>query len=120
MSTADQLSAKAMIAESGQAVTLTPPASGTYDTATGTVSGAAGTPVSTVGVVLPLSRGLKHMPGTDITISDQQLLLPGDIAQPALDTKATIGGVDYTIKEVAALSPAGTPLLYDCVIRGGQ
>lgn len=116
----DQLSAKQLLADAGQPVTLTPPASGTYNTATGTITGSAGTPVQTVGVVLPLSRGLKHMPGTDITVGDQQLLLPGDIAQPVLDTKATIGGVDYTIKEVAPLNPAGTPLLYDCVIRGSK
>lgn len=116
----DQIDAKALLAEAGQPVTLTPPSSGTYDPATGTVGGAAPTPVTTIGVVLPLSRGLKHMPGTDITAGDQQLYLPGDIAQPAIDTKATIGGVDYTIKEVAALNPGGTALLYDCVIRGAQ
>lgn len=116
----DQASAKATLADAGQAVTLTPPASGTYNTATATVSGGAGTPVQTIGVVLPLSRGLKHMPGTDITASDQRLLLPGDIAQPVIDTKATIGGVDYTIKEVAPLTPGGTAVLYDCIIRSGQ
>jgi hypothetical protein len=114
----DQTSAKQLLAEAGQAVTLTPPTTGTYDPNTATVTGAAPTPVTTTGVVLPLSRGLKHMPGTDITASDQQLLLPGDIAEPVLDTKATIGGVDYTIKEVAPLNPGGTSLLYDCVIRG--
>ena len=113
----DQTDAKELIAEFGQTVTLTPPSASTYNTATGTVSGSAGTPVTTVGAVLPLSRGLKHMPGTDITANDERLLLPGDIAQPAIDTKATIGGVDYTIKEVAPLNPGGTALLFDCVIR---
>jgi hypothetical protein len=46
--------------------------------------------------------------------------LPGNIAQPALDTKATIGGLDYTIKEVAPLNPGGPHCFYDCVIRGGK
>lgn len=114
----DQSDAAALLAEAGQAVTLTPPSNGTYNTATATVSGGSATPVQTTGVVLPLSRGLKHMPGTDIQAGDQRLLLPGDIAEPAIDTKAHIGGVDYTIKEVDPLNPAGTPLLYDCVIRG--
>ena len=116
----DQTDAKALLAEFGQAVTLTPKGGGTYSTATGTVSGGSGTPVTTTGVVLPLSRGLKHMPGTDIQAGDQQLLLPGDIAEPSLDTVATIGGKDYVIKEVAPLNPGGTALLYDCVIRGNQ
>jgi hypothetical protein len=72
--------AKRLLTDKGQAVTLTPPVSGTYSTTTRTNSGSAGTPVSTVGLVLPLSRGLKHMAGTDIKADDQQLLLPGDIA----------------------------------------
>lgn len=139
----DQLSAKVLLAEAGQVVILTPPSTGTYDPSTGTVigagaallteaggvvltevgdevlleSGAAIVTIITIGVVLPLSRGLKHMPGTDIAAGDQQLLLPGDIAQPEIDTKVTIGGADFTIKEVAPLSPGGTALLYDCVIR---
>lgn len=112
----DQTDAKALLADAGQPVTLTP-SGGTYDPATATVNGSAGAPVSTVGVVFPLSRGLKHMPGSDIQVGDQQLLLPGDIAQPALNTTATIGGLDYVIKEVAQLSPGGTVLLFDCVIR---
>jgi hypothetical protein len=113
----DQASALALITESGQAVTLTPPSSGAYNTATGSVGSSSPATVTTTGVVLPLSRGLKHMAGSDIAVGDQQLLLPGNIAQPALDTKATIGGLDYTIKEVAPLNPGGTALLYDCVIR---
>lgn len=114
----DQSDAKALLADAGQAVTLTPPGSGTYNTATGTVSGAGGTQVVTKGVVLPLSRGLKNMAGATISSGDQRLLLPGDIAQPVLDTKATINGIDYTIKEVDPLNPGGTALLYDCIITG--
>lgn len=111
----DQADAAAMIAEVGQAVTLTPKAS-TYDPATATVSGTT-TPVSTTGVVLPLSRGLMNMAGTTIQAGDQQLLLPGTIAQPAVGTAANVNGQDYTIVQVNPLDPAGTALLYDCVIR---
>jgi hypothetical protein len=112
-----QTAAARLLADKGQAVTLTVSTPGPY--ANGAVT-LTETTVQTTGVVLPLSRGLKHMPGTDIVAGDQQLLLPGDIAQPSLDTKATIGGVDYTVVEVAPLDPGGTALLYDCVIRGAQ
>jgi hypothetical protein len=117
MSYADtQVSAARIIASKGQAVTLTASTAGAYDPATGSVALTPST-VTTTGVVLPLSRGITHAAGTDIQVGDQQLLLPGDIAQPAIGTKATIGGVDYTIIEVSPLSPGGTALLHDCVIR---
>jgi hypothetical protein len=111
------VSVLSLITAKGQPVTLTYHAAGAYDPATATVT-STDTVVTTVGVVLPLSRGLKHMPGTNISVDDQQLLLPGDVAQPAVDTSVAIGTKNYTIVEVAPLNPAGTAQLYDCVIRG--
>lgn len=113
-----QNSAAALIQVQGQTVTLTPPG-GTYDIPTGTWTGTA-SPVVTTGVLLPLSRGLKHMPGTDIQSGDQQLLLPGSIAQPPIDAKALINGLTYTIIEVSPFDPAGTPVYFDCIVRGVQ
>ena len=113
-----QQMADATLLETGQAVTLTSPG-GAYNVATSTWTG-TGTPISTTGVLLPISRGLKHMPGTDIQSGDMQLLLPGNIAQPPIDTKAAIGGKTYTIIEVAPVNPAGTALYFDCVVRAGQ
>lgn len=113
----DQSTAASLIAEAGQLVTLTYHAAGTYDLATNAVT-LTDTVVATTGVVLPLSRGLKNMPGSTIGIDDQRLLLPGTIARPAIDTTATIGGKDYIITQVAPLNPAGTPLMFDCIIRG--
>lgn len=114
-----QSRAARMIVEKGQTVTLSYPSSASYNTATSAAT-VTQTSVVTTGIVLPLSRGLKHMAGTDIAANDQQLLLPGSIEQPPLNTKATIGGVDYIITEVAPLSPGGTPVLYDCIIRGAS
>lgn len=111
------MSANSLIAAKGQPVTLTVHAPGAYDLANNTVA-LTDTTVETVGVVLPISRGLRHMAGSNIGVDDQQLLLPGDIAQPPLDTKATIGGKTYTMIEVAPLAPAGEALIYDCLIRG--
>lgn len=111
------MSANSLIAAKGQPVTLTLHAGGAYDLATNTVA-LTDTTVATVGVVLPISRGLRHMAGSNIGVDDQQLLLPGDIAQPAIDTKATINGKTYVIVEVSPLAPAGEALIYDCMIRG--
>lgn len=113
-----QQMAVAMIQMQGQPVTLTPPG-GTYDVATSTFTGNQ-TTVATTGVVLPLSRGLKHAPGTDIQEGDQQLLLPGNITQPAVDTKAHINGNDYIITEVDPVAPNGTPVYFDCIVRSGK
>lgn len=111
-----QTSAARLLAEKGQTVTLTARTPGAYDTGAGAAT-VTETVVETSGVVLPLSRGLRHQDGGDIQVGDQQLLLPGDIDAPAIDTKATIGGVDYTIVEVSPLSPGGVAVLHDCVIR---
>lgn len=115
---ADQASAKAVLTAAGQTVKLTAHALGPYNPALG-LSVPVDTVTTTIGVVLPLSRGLMHMPGTDIQNGDRQLLLPGDIVQPPINTTVTIGGTDSTIVEVNPLSPAGVTLLYDCMIRGG-
>jgi hypothetical protein len=109
--------AKALIAAKGQAMTLAYHGASAYDPSTATVT-LTDTQVTTVGVVLPLSRGLKNMPGSTIGIDDQQLLLPGDIAQPAIDTTVTVGSKNYVITQVSPLAPDGTALIYDCIVRG--
>jgi len=109
--------AKALIASKGQAMTLTYHGASAYDPATATVT-LTDTQVATVGLILPLSKGLRNMPGSTIGVDDQQLLLPGDIDQPAIDTTVTAGTKNYVITQVAPLAPAGTPLIYDCIIRG--
>jgi len=113
------MSVLSLITAKGQPVTLTMHAAGAYDPATGTAS-LTDTPVTTVGVVLPISRGLRYMAGSNIAEDDQQLLLPGSIAKPPVDTTATIGGKAFTIVEVSELAPAGEPLLYDTIIRGAS
>jgi len=112
-----QATVLSLLSSQGQAVTLTYHADGVYIPATGIVT-SNDTVVVTTGVLLPLSRGLKYMPGTDISIDDQQLLLPGNIAQPTVGTTATINGKNYLVTEVTPLNPAGTALIYDCMIRG--
>lgn len=113
-----QQTASWMLSTSGQPVTLTPPG-GTYNTATSTFTG-TGVAFKTTGVLIPLSRGLTHNPGTDIQVGDMQLLLPGTIAQPAIDTKAVINGRTYTIIEANTVNPAGTAIYHDTIVRAPQ
>lgn len=118
MSYADtQSRAAALIADKGQAVTLTRHSAAAYDTATATVA-TLDEPTTTTGVVLPLARGFVHAANSNIRVGDQQLLLPGDIDAPQVNDTVTIGGFTASIVEVSPLSPAGTVLMYDCVIRG--
>jgi hypothetical protein len=112
-----QTAAARLIAAKGQEVTLTRHSAGAYDTATGEVI-VTDTVTVTTGVVLPLSRGLMQMPGTNIQAGDRQLLLSGAIDPPEINDTMSIGGAPYTIVEVSPLNPGGTVLVYDCVIRG--
>jgi hypothetical protein len=113
-----QAMASSLVSMQGQPVTLTPPG-GVYDVTTSTYTG-TGVPFTTTGVLLPLSRGLTHSPGTDIQVGDMQLMLPGTIPHPAVDTKAVIDGHTYTIIEVSTVNPAGTAVYYDCIVRAPQ
>lgn len=106
-----------LFAAKGQAMTLTYHGAAAYDTASATVT-LTDTSASTYGVILPLSRGLKNMPGSTIGLDDQQLFLPGDVTQPAIGTTVTAGTKNYVITQVAPLAPDGTALMFDCVIRG--
>jgi hypothetical protein len=112
-----QTAAARLIAEKGQSVTLTRKSAGSYDLATSSVA-VTDAPETVSAVILPLSRGLRHMEGSNIQVGDQQLLLGGDIAAPQIDDTITVGSAIYTIVEVSPLNPGGTNLIYDCVIRG--
>lgn len=113
-----QHSASALLAMGGAPVTLTPPG-GTYDVTTSTFTG-TGVPFQTTGVLLPLSRSFTHMAGTDIQIGDMQLLLPGTIAQPPVDTKVVANGQTYIIIEVSPFNSNGTAVYFDCIVRAPQ
>lgn len=121
--TLDRAMADELLAEFGQAVTITPRDSGAYDTATGAVA-VSGTAKTGVGAVLPLSRGLTFMGGSGIKGGDKQLLLSAldsdgaAMTAPLPGYTATIGGTVHTIVEVSPINPGGTAVLYDCVIRG--
>lgn len=74
--------------------------------------------VVTMGVLLPFSRGLRALPNSGISSRDQQLLLPGDIDPPTLNSQLAVGGEAYSLVEINALAPKGEVLYYDCTVRG--
>ena len=125
MSYADNLATvQRLLSSKGQSVTLTYESDGGYDIATATATLTTST-VTTTGVLLPLSQGVRGFKygtsaesGTDILSSDQSLFLPGSIDEPVPGTKAAIGSTNYTVIAVSPLNPGGTCVLFECVVRG--
>ena len=103
----------------GQDVTLTRETTGAYDPALSTA------PVSTVtetrkAVLLDYDRinfGQTLQDGTRIQMGDRRCLMGADGSEPTTLDYITVGGAKYPIKVVKALNPAGTPVLYDMLIR---
>lgn len=55
--------------------------------------------------------------GTRIQAGDRRCLMGTGGSAPTTFDSVTVGGVKYPIKVVKTLSPAGTPVLYDLLIR---
>jgi hypothetical protein len=118
----DRLTAADMLAEDGQSMTLAYVGAGTYDPATGTTSGSPASPATVKGAIFPLSPFRKAQ--GNIVEGDQQLLLSAlntaGVAITAPQVNGTITDANakvWTIIAVEPLSPAGTDVLYDCIVR---
>jgi hypothetical protein len=120
--TLDRADAAAMLAEDGQSMTLTRRTSGAYDPATGSAS-ITTTTQTVYGAIFPLSAFAKQQ--GNVVFGDQQCLLAGETtAGVALnpvpkvdDTLTDANSVVWSIISVEPLSPAGTDVLHDLVIR---
>lgn len=111
-------SAAAKIQKAGQPATLRRSVAGVYDTDTSTV----GAPVVTNDpcyVVLfdynLQSGGVGEIDGNLVQVGDKKILLPalGLTLIPAPGDFLIVGAVTWTVKNVKALNPAGTPILYE-------
>ena len=110
------------IEEYGQAVTITHIVPGVYDPATGLVTNTTTTQAGTGAVI---EWDARQVDGTLIKVGDRRLLLsPLNTAGAALtapvlgDTMTDAAGVIYTlVAPLKIVSPAGTPVLYDCNLR---
>lgn len=120
----DEIAAGALeaIEEAGQAVTLNIPGSGGgYVPGVGVVPANPATTAQGVGVLLDYTQ--REIDGTVIQHGDQKLLLAPQIA--AIPTTGhTITAMHlgesktFTVKDVAAVAPAGAPVLYTLQLRG--
>jgi hypothetical protein len=119
----DRLTAADMLAEDGQTVTLAYVGTSVYDPATGETTITAPDPQTVSGAIFPLSPFAKQG-NSNIVAGDQQLLLAGQntagtaITAPQVSGTVTdANGAPWTLIAVEPLSPAGTDVLYDCVVR---
>ncbi len=102
---------------------------GNYDTNTGSIMGAITASQTGSGVVFEyntfIRSGTRSEAGSLIQSGDKQLLLSpldstgADLVPPTEGTRARLAdGTSYTITAVAAQSPAGPVIYYECNIRG--
>ena len=125
----DAQTAADMLAEDGQTVTLAY-LGGTYDPATLTTSGSAPASERVNGALVPLSIAIRYgfkQAGSIIVEGDQELLLSAmntsgaQITAPQVNASVTdVNSNVWTIIAVDPINPAGTPVLYDCVVRRAQ
>ena len=111
-----------MLAEFGQAVTLTHSAAGTYNPATGT--GSAPTVTTQTINAVEEAYSSRSIDGTLIRSGDKKLhLSPLDTSGAAIslpvpeDTVTFATGPAWTIKAVEPVSPGATPVLITVQIR---
>lgn len=115
-----------LLQEFGQAVTITTRAAGAYDPATGAASVTETTQAGTGALfdIIALRGGEQNADGSAVLTTDKQLLLSpyttggAAITPPVADsTRVLVDGDTYTVKVVREVSPAGTPVMYDCNVR---
>lgn len=117
-----------LLAEFGADVVITKPGTPVYNPATGTTTETGGGSQTVSGVKFEyntfIRSGQRNEPGSLIQAGDKQLLLAATATDgtplnaPKAGDVATVGGVDFTVTAVAPLDPAGTPVYYECNIRG--
>lgn len=112
----------ALIAGKGQTATITYSDGGTYNTATGTISGVTDYTITTKAVVLPKAARAKD--GGAIVAGDETLLIAaidtdGDpFTIPPVNAVVTLADSSKrVIVAIEALTPAGLVILYDATVR---
>lgn len=108
----------ALLAQKGQTVTIAGQTDSAYDPSTSGVSGGTPYSASASAVLLPMTP-YRAMKGTDIIDGDENLLLSATIDQPPVGAIVTLadGTTKYKLVSINPLHPAGSELLFDCVVR---
>lgn len=115
--------ANTMLKKFGQQVTLSHAAAGTYDPATGGLTGGSTTTQYGTGAVVEWDN--KQIDGALIRSTDKRLLLsPLNTAGAALtapvldDTITDASGIVYTLVDpLKTVAPSGVAVLFDCNLR---
>lgn len=113
-----------LLADKGQTVTIAGETGATYDPATGATSSTAYS-VTAKAVLLPLSP-YRQANDSNAQSGDEQMLLAAlntagaALTRPPLNATITLadGTSKYTLIAIEPLRPAGTNLLFDCIVRG--
>lgn len=115
----DEIAADALeiLEEFGADVTLTNNAAATYYPATGGSTASASAADTRKGAIFDFGAGDVNGPGGLIQGGDKRCLLEAGTFAPQLEDHVTANSVEYVIKGVGSINPAGTPVLYDLHLR---
>lgn len=108
-----------LLARFGQEVVLTREVTGVYDPALSAAPVTVTTETRKAAMFDydRINFGETLQDGTRIQAGDRRCLMGAGGSAPTTFDSVTAGGIKYPIKVVKALSPAGTPVLYDMLIR---
>lgn len=117
-----QNTAQKLLKGKGQSITLTKVTAGTYNPATGAMTGTTTSTQTAYGAIF--DYGAKQIDGTLIKAGDKQLLLSAfktdgtALTAPVLGDTVSIGGVVYTLVEpLKTVGPAGITVIYEANLR---
>jgi len=114
------LDVDAILAETGQPVTIRTVTTGAYDPSTGKPS-TTSSDLPGTGAVFDFSlhlSGTAFLPGTLILAGDKQLLLsPVGMTEPQPGSFVIIGTKTWHVVATKTLAPAGIPVLYEVLLR---
>lgn len=106
--------ARRLLTRFGSTVDIVRETGGGYDPVTGTTTPGTETTYQPKGVLLKYPDRL--IDGTRILQSDRRLILD-DTVNPNASDKPVVQGEEWNIQDIATISPAGTPIIYEVQVR---
>jgi hypothetical protein len=117
-----QNTAQKLLKGKGQILTLTKVTAGTYNPATGAMTGTTTSTQTAYGAIF--DYGAKQIDGTLIKAGDKHVLISAfksdgsALTAPVLGDTVSIGGVVYTLVEpLKTVGPAGITVIYEANLR---
>lgn len=107
--------ARKLLAQFGQAMTVSRSVQGAYDPNTGTTS-VTTTTFTDNGVIFPIRDSVSNMEGSLIQMDDQQIFFQASQA-PIPTDQITVGATVYNVVAVKPMEPGGVNVLYELLVR---